>query len=411
MRAERTTRRLGAVLALGAIIAAGCGASPRGGAARAPAHDGHAAHAGHATPTTTAAASSDEADERAFAALHGKVRVHYIAADPVAWDYAPSGKNLVTGKPLGEPEATWDERGPTTIGHVYMKSIYREYTDATFTKLAPVAPEWQHLGDLGPVLHAEVGDTLKIVFRNNTPFPASMHAHGVYYEKDSEGAPYDDGTSGADKADDSVATGGTHTYVWQVRERSGPGPADPSSIMWMYHSHSDEGPDVYAGLMGAIIVTRKGMARADGSPRDVDRELVVNFEVDDENDSPWIDTNIQKYTLDPSAVDKQSDEFHESNLMHSINGYDFGNLPGLTMKRGQRVRWYVMGMGTEVDLHTPHWHGNDVTSMGMRVDVVNLLPASMVVADMRPDNQGTWLFHCHVNDHLVAGMEALYKVT
>ena len=31
----------------------------------------------------------------------------------------------------------------------------------------------------------------------------------------------------------------------------------------------------------------------------------------------------------------------------------------MTMRQGERVRWYVMGMGTEVDLHTPHWHGND----------------------------------------------------
>ncbi|MGZ5835968.1 MAG: multicopper oxidase domain-containing protein [Xanthobacteraceae bacterium] len=29
---------------------------------------------------------------------------------------------------------------------------------------------------------------------------------------------------------------------------------------------------------------------------------------------------------------------------------------------------------------------------------------------MRPDNKGTWLFHCHVNDHLTAGMAALYTV-
>ena len=60
--------------------------------------------------------------------------------------------------------------------------------------------------------------------------------------------------------------------------------------------------------------------------------------------------------------------------MHSINGYVFGNQPVVTMKRGQHVRWYVMSMGTEVDLHTPHWHGNDVTVDGMRMDVVDLLP-------------------------------------
>lgn len=41
-------------------------------------------------------------------------------------------------------------------------------------------------------------------------------------------------------------------------ERAGPGPADPSSMMWMYHSHWDETADTYAGLAGAIIITDKG---------------------------------------------------------------------------------------------------------------------------------------------------------
>ena len=74
--------------------------------------------------------------------------------------------------------------------------------------------------------------------------------------------------------------------------------------------------------------------------------------------------------------------------MHSINGYVFGNQPMITMHRGEHVRWYVMSMGTEVDLHTPHWHGNTVTVNGMRMDVVSLLPATMVVADMVPDDAG-----------------------
>jgi hephaestin len=69
-----------------------------------------------------------------------------------------------------------------------------------------------------------------------------------------------------------------------------------------------------------------------------------------------------------------------------------------------------MAMGTEVDLHTPHWHGNDVVAHGMRMDSVDLMPASMVAADMVPDNAGVWLFHCHVNDHLSAGMITRYRV-
>jgi FtsP/CotA-like multicopper oxidase with cupredoxin domain len=33
-----------------------------------------------------------------------------------------------------------------------------------------------------------------------------------------------------------------------------------------------------------------------------------------------------------------------------------------------------------------------------------------VTADMKADNPGAWLFHCHVNDHITAGMIARYRV-
>jgi hephaestin len=70
-----------------------------------------------------------------------------------------------------------------------------------------------------------------------------------------------------------------------------------------------------------------------------------------------------------------------------------------------------MDLGMETDLHTPHWHGHTVLMMGQRTDVLELLPGSMMVADMVPDDVGTWLFHCHVDDHITAGMQVLYTVT
>jgi manganese oxidase len=48
--------------------------------------------------------------------------------------------------------------------------------------------------------------------------------------------------------------------------------------------------------------------------------------------------------------------------------------------------------------------------MGMRTGVGSLLPASMVIADMVPDDPGTWFYHCHVNDHIDAGMTPRYQV-
>jgi FtsP/CotA-like multicopper oxidase with cupredoxin domain len=337
-------------------------------------------------------------------------RHYYIAADEVAWDYAPSGINQISGESFGEEENVFVASGRDRIGKVYLKALYREYTDGTFTTLKPRPVDWEHLGTLGPVVRAEVGDTIVVQFKNNTRFPVSAHPHGVFYEKDSEGAPYNDGTSGADKADDAVPPGGTHTYTWEVPERAGPGPNDPSTILWMYHSHVDEPGDTNAGLIGPIIVGREGSLNPDGTPTDVDREFVTMFTVFDENASPYLDANIQQYAGVPSSVHPEDEEFEESNLMHSINGFVYGNLPGLEMSEGEAVRWYELGMGTEVDLHTPHWHGNTGTWAGMRTDIIELLPASMKVFDMTPDADGTWLFHCHVNDHIDAGMLALYTV-
>lgn len=133
-----------------------------------------------------------------------RTHTYYIAADPVNWNYAPHGRNLA-----GLPQVQGSEEpAPTNV--TYRKVMYREYTDATFTQLKPRAPEWEHLGILGPLIRAEVGDTVVIHFKNNSYNMATMHPHGLTYDKASEGALYLDGTEGNDKKDDAVPYGGTY---------------------------------------------------------------------------------------------------------------------------------------------------------------------------------------------------------
>ncbi len=346
------------------------------------------------------------------------------SADEVDWDYAPDGVNKMMGMKFEGYSKIFTERGPHRIGSVYRKAIYREYTDETFTQLKPRPAEWEHAGILGPILRAEVGDTIKILFKNNATRPYSMHPHGVFYDKDSEGAPYDDGTSGADKEDDAVPPGKTHIYTWKVPERAGPGPNDPSSIVWLYHSHANEMKDVETGLVGAMIVTRRGMADADGKPKDVDREFVCLFMLFDENISWYLDHNIQTFTSDPKELTSSNSlqwmtegnfsglgtGFAIANAKFAINGYIYGTGPMMTMKKGERVRWYLVALGEQFSVHTPHWHGNVVLHDGKRTDVVPLMQAQMVTVDMVPDNPGIWMFHCHIDDHMEAGMATLYKV-
>lgn len=372
--------------------------------------DAMPASQGHSQKTAMHASSGGACESYGY---EGKTRTYYIAADEVVWDYAPMGVNQMMGHGFGEDENVFVENSSDRIGSKYIKALYREYTDSTFSQLKPRTSEWNHLGTLGPMIHAEVCDTIKVVFKNNAAERAyTVHPHGVFYGKDSEGKGYNDGTSGSDKSDDFIPPGAMHTYTWEVPPRAGPGPNDPSSIIWMYHSHTNEPMDTNAGLVGPMVITAKGMADADGRPVDVDREFVSLLTVSDENVSHYLCDNLEEFTdetCDNEALIEDED-FAESNLMHGINGYLYGNQPMYTMNKGENVRWYLIGMGTEVDLHSAHWHG--ITGMwgGMRVDVVELMPASMKTVDFVPDNVGTWMFHCHVNDHIDAGMMSLFKV-
>src|SRR5262249_12391524 len=54
--------------------------------------------------------------------------------------------------------------------------------------------------------------------------------------------------------------------------------------------------------------------------------------------------------------------------------------------------------------------GKTVTYGQRHTDVIELLPASMAVADMIADNPGNWQYHCHVADHMESGMMATYTI-
>ena len=337
-----------------------------------------------------------------------QTRTYYIAADDVVWDYAPENANRISGKPFEGFEAFFMVPNPLNLGRIYKKTLFREYTDATFSTLKPRLPQWEHLGILGPMIRAEVGDTIQVVFKNNAKHPHSVHPHGVIYDKASEGAQYEDGTGNKF----AVAPGATHTYTWGVPERAGPAHGEGSSIIWMYHSHIEEEGDVNAGLVGPLVVTARGQARPDGSPKDVDREIVAAFMEFDENISLHFQENIKTYGVKGTKVklvENFGDPIYAGHLRETINGFSFGNAPPFVMKKGERVRWYLFAT-TNFEVHAPHWHGNTVVARHMRTDVTTLLPMDMVAADMQPDNAGTWLFHCHTGPHLRAGMVTRYTV-
>lgn len=45
------------------------------------------------------------------------------------------------------------------------------------------------------------------------------------------------------------------------------------------------------------------------------------------------------------------------------------------------------------------------------MDQAVIQSSSLMVLDAYTDNPGTWLFHCHLTDHIQGGMMALFTVT
>ena len=293
--------------------------------------------------------------EAAFAegAPGGRTIDYWVAAVPVVWNMAPNGHDAIMGMRIS-PEKT-----------VFSTVVYRRYSPH-WRKPEPNAPSSNADGLLipGPLIKARVGDHLRIHFKNMDMLrrePHSMHFHGVHYEPSSDGA-YVPGFSGADAM---VRPG--HSYTYELTA------GDDSAGVWPYHDHSPSMMDsIEGGMYGMLSI----LGRHERAP---DRE----FEV----------------VLAPMGK------------FMTIDGRAFvGNTPVFRAKVGQLVQWDVMAMGS--DFHTFHVHGHRwITPGGVSRDTQTVGPAESFRIQWREDAPGTWLYHCHVEDHMAHGMIGIYRVS
>ena len=287
----------------------------------------------------------------------GRTIDYWVAAVPVWWNITPNGRDAITGMAI------------PTEKSVFQTVVYRRYS-ASWRKPLPNAPAGDADGLLipGPLIQAQVGDHLRVHFKNMDTLhraPHSMHFHGVEYRPSSDGA-YVPGFSGRDAIGANVKPGQTFTY----RLVAGP----DSAGVWPYHDHSPSMMDsIEGGMYGMLSI----LGANEQAP---DRE----FEV----------------VLAPMG----------KNFM-TIDGRAFvGNTPVFRAKVGELVQWDVMAMGS--DFHTFHVHGHRwLDADDVPRDTRSVGPAESFRVQWREDAPGTWLYHCHVEDHMMRGMIGIYQVT
>jgi FtsP/CotA-like multicopper oxidase with cupredoxin domain len=264
----------------------------------------------------------------------------------------------------------------------------------------------------GPVIRAEVGDTVKVHFRNNDEhykWPHSMHPHGVGYDPDNDGgyladAPQRQGTA--------VRFGETYTYTWTCR---------PSSVgTWPYHDHSVPqtvpGPSARPAGSGAAAGTATGgtamggMAMGGGGVMEIGAELglfgiiAVTDELTPAVDREFVLFFHDVYQADVPSVAQDLDLFN--------GGAFLDNTPTFTAKVGERVRWRIAALGKE--FHVFHLHGHRWrNAQGYQgwVDSQLIGPSTTLTVEYTEDNPGRWIYHCHVTDHMMGGMVGRYEVT
>ncbi|TSK87429.1 Coagulation factor VIII [Bagarius yarrelli] len=323
---------------------------------------------------------------KCFSGSHAvdKIQEFFIGAVETSWDYLNSG-----GGDLAANQRTFGVQK-------YVKAVYTEFTDSTFTT-PKTKPPWA--GIQGPTIRAEVNDRVVVHFKNFASYPLSISPIGIPYWKQSEGAGYEDSTSIQEQQDDAVQPGGYYKYMWDIHPNSGPTTSDSECLTYSYSSQVDIVRDYNSGLIGAFLICKSG-ALTEDRQRKVP-EFVLLFAVFDESKS-WYKDRSRADKLRKSSARPQ---------FHTINGYVNSTLKGLKFcQKSPDVSWHLIGLGSTSDIHTIQFQDHSLKVMNHRRVTVEMTPMTFTTALLKPYAQGKFLISCRIHSHQQAGMSAFFTV-
>lgn len=216
----------------------------------------------------------------------------------------------------------------------------------------------------GPVLRATEGDLVRVKVINKGKLPHTIHFHGKHQSE-------------MDGVFELIPPGGTYTYQFV---------AQPFGIM-PYHCHTmPTSQHIQNGLYGMLIIDPK-------QGRKPMRELAMMM----------------------SAFDLDRDGEAD---FYAWNGraFQYADHP-IELKKGEHMRMYVVNMFEESMV--PHLHGNmynyfpsgTTLKPAELTDVKTLNIAERGILEFTYDVPGTFMFQCHVSEHMEQGLMGWFKVS
>uniref|UniRef100_A0A7N6BUB6 F5/8 type C domain-containing protein n=1 Tax=Anabas testudineus TaxID=64144 RepID=A0A7N6BUB6_ANATE len=317
------------------------------------------------------------------------VRHYFIATVEIGWDYIY----------LSDAGPASDQRRRSSVPQKYIKAVYREYTDGTYTVPKP-RPAWT--GIQGPVIVAKAGDRVVVHFKNLASQPYSISPVGITYWKQSEGTGYDDSTAGQEKLDDAVSPGGYYEYVWDINPKDGPTINDPDCLTYSYSSQVDPVRDINSGLIGALLICKSSQSKTQTQIRR-NPAFVLLFTVFDETKS-WYGQVGERISREKFKRSSSRKEYH------TINGYINSTLPVLPTLCRNHVFWHLIGMGTTPEIHSIKFQDHTLQVLNHRKVTMEVTPMTFITAEMRPATVGRFSISCQIHAHRYDGMNALFTV-
>ena len=236
---------------------------------------------------------------------------------------------------------------------------------------------WAYNGMIpGPVMHANVGDKIRIVLKNELPESTSLHLHGVRVPNAMDGVdPY---------TQKPIEPGATFIYEWTATEPS----------VGMYHSHHNAQVQVPNGLAGAILIGDwKAMAMTAAGGRTKDSNNVAEQEVVMVlNDSGTIGLSLNGKSF--PATSPYSLAIGESMVVHYYNEGNMTHPMHLHQPSG-----LIVAKDGKV-LESPFW-----------ADTLNVAPGERWTVVYTPKDAGVWAWHCHILTHAETPEGMRYMVT
>jgi manganese oxidase len=225
---------------------------------------------------------------------------------------------------------------------------------------------WSYNGIVpGPMIKIDAGDTIRVIFNNETPMASDIHWHGLPIPNDQDGvSPY---------TQDLVKSGESFTYEFTVDE----------PMIAMYHAHMHSQISVPNGMFGAFIVGENPIPYGETiSGITIPEDLVLAEEI------PMVlnDAGVIGLTLNGKSFPATAPMVLQEGEWASVHYYNEGLTAHPMHLHGFPQLVYAKD---GIPLDYPYW-----------ADTINVAPGERYSVLFQGSMPGVWVWHCHILTHV-----------